>query len=250
MTIATRAKQALRQGAQWEKRTIGMSSFVPLALRRRMKRAIRKSLLPEGRRFFSGRLEDLFRRLDERGACYVVVRWFEDLPHRVDGDIDFLVADDSLDDFETVLDRNRVGFPCDVYSESAVEGYRYGNLSYYPPELARRILDRRISHDASVSVPCTEDHFFSLAYHCLYHKGPDCGLPTSTSGVRPVRAPNHDYRARLEGLAAELGLSVDMNMEALDALLNEHGWRPAHHVLDRLATENAWLRARLLAERP
>lgn len=250
MTIATRAKQALRQSAQWEKRTIGMSSLVPLALRRRMKRAIRKSLLPEGRRFFSGRLEDLFRKLDERGARYVVVRWFEGLPQRPDGDIDFLVADEALDDFETVLDRDRVGVPCDVYSVSAVQGYRYGTISYYPPELAQRILERRVFREASVRVPCTEDHFFSLAYHCLYHKGPDCGLPTSTPGVRPVRAPNHDYRARLEALAAELGLAVDMNMEALDALLDEHGWRPGHDVLDCLAAENAWLRARLRVAQP
>ena len=138
MMIATRAKQALRQGAQWEKRTIGMSSFVPLALRRRLKHAIRKSLLPEGRRFFSGRLEDLFRKLDERDACYVVVRWFEDLPHRVDGDIDFLVADDSLDDFETVLDRNRVGFPCDVYSEVPRSRVIGTETSLITPELARR----------------------------------------------------------------------------------------------------------------
>jgi hypothetical protein len=247
--MRTRAKQALRRTAEWEKRTIGVSSFMPVMLKSRLKRAVRKTLLPEGRRHAAAdKLHDLFRQLEERGSRYVVIRWFEDLPDRVDGDIDFLVADESLADFEALLNKDRDGIPCDVYSESAVPGYRYGDIAYYPPELARRILDRRVHRQGFVSVPCAEDHFFSLAYHCLYQKGPDCGLPSSTPGVRPVSVPNHDYRGALAALAAGLGLHVDLSMEGLDTILKERGWRPGGEALSRLKIDNIWLQKRLRAE--
>jgi len=214
---------------------------MPEMLKRPLKRIARKALLPEGRRHAAMRLPDLFHQLKERGSSYVVIRWFDDLPFRADGDIDFVVADDSLADFEALLNRNREGIPCDVYSESALRGYRYGDVAYYPPELARRILDRRVYRDGSVSVPCAEDHFFSLAYHCLYHKGTDCGLPTSNRGVRPAAVPKHDYRGTLAALAAEVRLKVNLDMESLDELLEARGWRPDREMLERLMVDNLWL---------
>jgi hypothetical protein len=250
LLIGTRARQALRRTAEWEKRTIGVSSLIPVMLKSRLKRVVRKTLLPEGRRHAADELPDLFRQLQERGSRYVVIRWFDELPYHADGDVDFLVADESLPDFEALLNKRREGVPCDVYSESAVPGYRYGDVAYYPPELARRILERRVSRPGFVSVPCTEDHFFSLAYHCLYHKGPDCGLPTSTSGARPVSVPKHDYHGTLAALADELGLDVELTMESLDALLEQRGWRPDREVLNRLMIDNLWLRKRLGAEQP
>jgi hypothetical protein len=248
LLIGTRAKEALRRTAEWEKRTIGVSSLMPATLRRGLKRAIRKTLLPEARRFVAAdKVQDLFRAFEARGTRYVVLRWFDGLPYSVDGDIDFLVADEALPDFEELLSHHRAGIPCDLYSESGVPGYRYGDIPYYPPELARRILERRTIREGSVSVPSAEDHFFSLAYHCLYQKGGDCGLPTSTPGVRPAAVPKHDYRGTLGSLADELGLTIDLNMEALDGLLAQRGWRPPREILDRLMIDNVWLRNRLRA---
>lgn len=245
MSMATRAKQALRHAAEWERQRIGLAAKMPAPVRRRLKKAMRKSLLPDGRRFVpADGLEEFFAALHARNTSYVVIRWFEGLPLHPDGDIDLLVADEALDDFEQLTIRERGGVPCDIYAETGRAGYSYGGIAYYPPELAKRILERRVVGAGLVSVPCEEDHFLSLAYHCLYHKGPDCGLPTTFRSSRPTSAPKHDYEGTLAGLAQRLGFTVDLTMEALDAFLAERGWRPPKATLDRLAADNLWIQYR------
>jgi hypothetical protein len=242
MTVGTRAKHVLRRAAEWERSKLGISSVMPTAVKRRLGRAIRKRMLPEGRRFLrdDGAVE-FFQAVHARGTRYVVIRWFETLPDQHDGDIDFLVGDDGLPDFEELLDRQPSGIPCDVYAESGRPGFSYGGIPYYPPELARRILDRRITVAGTVAAPCPEDHFLSLAYHCVYRKGPDSGLPTRHRSVRPVATPKHDYHGTLTALADKLGLPVAIDMESLDQYLGEQGWRPPAEILQQLAVDNHWI---------
>lgn len=249
MSLGTKARQTLRRAAEWERERIGLARAMPTPVRRGLKRLMRKSLLPDGRRFVPhADLESFFAQLGERGTRYVVIRWFEALPHDPDGDIDFLVGDDALDDFEQLMQPRPPGVPCDLYAETGAAGYSYGGIPYYPPALAARILERRVTHAGSVSVPCPEDHFFSLAYHCLYHKGPDCGLKSAYPAIRPHRAPKHDYYGTLRGLARQLGFDVDLTMEGLDCFLAERGWRPPPALLKSLAADNLWMQYHLAVE--
>jgi len=242
MSVATRAKHLLRHAAEWERHKLGVSNMLPKPIRRRVQKLIRKRMLPDGRRFLPlDRPSEFFTELHSRGTRYVVIRWFEGLPEKHDGDIDFLVGDDGLADFEALLDRDRAGISCDVYAESGATGFSYGGIPYYPPELARKILDRRVTVAGNVAAPCPEDHFLSLAYHCVYRKGPDSGLPTSHRSVRPVATPKHDYRGTLAALAEKLGLRVEIDMESLDQYLGEQGWRPPAPILQRLAADNHWI---------
>jgi len=242
MTVGTRAKHALRRAAEWERKKLGISTIMPASVQRRLRKMIRKRMLPEGRRFLpvDGAVE-FFQVLQAKGTCYVVIRWFESLPDQHHGDIDFLVGDDGLADFEALLDRNPSGIPCDVYAESGMPGFSYGGIPYYTPELARRILDRRVTVAGTVAAPCPEDHFLSLAYHCVYRKGPDSGLPTSHRLVRPVSTPKHDYHGTLTALARKLGLRIAIDMESLDQFLGEQGWRPPASILQQLAADNLWI---------
>jgi hypothetical protein len=223
--------------------------MMPNSVKRRLNRAIRKKMLPEGRRFLpaDGAVE-FFKAVHARGTNYVVIRWFETLPEQHDGDIDFLVADDGLADFEVLLDRKPSEIACDVYAASGAPGFSYGGIPYYPPELARRILERRVTVAGTVAAPCPEDHFLSLAYHCVYRKGPDSGLPTRHRSVRPVATPKHDYRATLDALSRKLGLTVAIDMESLDAFLGEQGWRPPAAILHQLSADNHWIRYHFGAE--
>jgi hypothetical protein len=242
ISMGTRAKQALRRAAQWERNRLGISAIMPDCVQRPLRRMIRKRLLTEGRRFLpADRAVDFFQTLQRNGTSYIVIRWFESLPDCADGDIDFLVADDGLPDFEALLDRTPSGIPCDIYAASGVPGFSYGGIPYYPPELARRILERRVILGKGVSAPCPQDHFLSLAYHCVYRMGPDSGLPTAYRRVRPVSVPRHDYRGTLAALAAGLGLPVPIDMESLDQFLAEEGWRPPVPVLEQLAADNLWI---------
>mgnify|MGYP006211368535 CR=1 FL=1 len=72
---------------------------------------------------------------------------------------------------------------CDVYSVSGLRGSSYQGISYYPPHLAEGILERAVRHRSGAMVPSGRDHFYSLAFHALYHKGLRSGLPVSGPGL-------------------------------------------------------------------
>jgi len=94
-------------------------------------------------------------------------------------------------------------------------------------------------------VPAAQDHFLSLAYHALYHKGYASGLPTSlTPAVPPKKLPDHDYRQVLGDLAAGLSIRVAIDLESLDEYLTQQDWRPPFDMLARLSLRNAWIHDR------
>ena len=196
-------------------------------------------------------LDRLFDELNARKASYVVLRWFDDLPSVYPGeDIDFLVADTDLKHFDNLLCAAGPGVPCDVYSVSGLPGSAYKNMAYYPPPLAQEMLNHAGCHRKRYRIPNEHHHFFSLAYHALYHKGSCAGIPTTFCGVSHVSVPDHDYHGILGRLAARLGLGDVRDMESLDLLLAQHGWRPPRDTLSRLAGFNRWIDKRFFAELP
>lgn len=185
----------------------------------------------------------LIRRLDQEGLDYVVLRWFEDLPHLDPGeDLDLLVADRHLHRLHDILAEEPGTIPVDVYSESGVEGADYLGMAYYPPRLASRMLARATTHTSGARVPFGEDHLHSLAYHATYHKGADSGL--SSTLVDTLCGPDHDYAAALTTIAHSLDRTCPTSLEELDETLAVQGWRPPLDTLRRLATDNAWVRHR------
>src|SRR5690606_36542489 len=123
---------------------------------------------------------------------------------------------------------------CDVYSVSGLAGSGYKGIAYYPPHLARAILERAVHHASGAMVPCDRDHFYSLAFHALYHKGLRSGLPVSTPGVQREPAPEHDYTEILRHLADKEGIATEIEMGALDGELARAGWRPPIDFMERV----------------
>ena len=188
--------------------------------------------------------------MGQRGVRYVVLRWFDRLPELDPGeDLDLLVSDEDLPRIRDLFRTDAGGAPCDVYSVSGLPGFDYRHMAYYPPYLASTLLTRAESRPGGLLVPCAEDHFFSLAFHALYHKGLRSGLPTTLEGLEPEQAPEHDYRATLTRLGAACGISMSQDMEGLDDLLSQHGWRPPLDALSKLAASNPWIERRFFAER-
>jgi hypothetical protein len=250
VSLSGRAERTVRRVIRWERQAFGVRTFLSPRLRRGLRQLLGVGPLQEGRRYAPpGGLRELFETLISRNAEYVVLRWFEGLPEQVDGDIDFLVGDDDLPLFESLLSSGSEGVPCDLYSESGMPGFRYAGMPYFPAQLARRILSRRVILPGPISVPCAEDHFLSLAYHAVYQKGVRAGLSTSLRVAQPALAPMHDYRGTLTRLAEKLSLPVDVSMEGLEEYLDATGWRPPARVLTRLAQHNPWLREYLRATR-
>lgn len=194
---------------------------------------------------------DILRRWD---VPYVVLRWFESLPHVDPGeDIDILIADDHLEFMRTLLlarpvRRDSQAF--DLYTVSGLPRSDFKGVPYYPPQFARAMLDDAIWLHDRYRVPNATDHFRSLAYHAAYHKGYASGLGPETDRDDAHQQPDHDYRRTLAALAARLGIPMIPTLDRLDRYLADEGLRPPLDTLECLAGGNAWIRDRHLAERP
>ena len=194
-------------------------------------------------------LDDLPELLEERRITYAVLRWFDELPDLAAGeDLDVLVADADLEVLWRLLDEQPGTIPTDIYSVSGLPGSEFQSMAYYPPALSAGILERTVQLPSGYRVPAPLDHFRSLAYHAVYHKGEASGLPTSTLDVTPLGQPDHDYSVVLGELAAGLGISAPITLEGLDEHLAEVGWRPPRDTLSRLSIKNRWIRSRFFGD--
>lgn len=226
------------------------------ALARSVKDGIRELVRPGGRaRHYLARTtsaDAFLRALAFRRVRYVVLRWFETLPDVAPGeDLDLLVADDDLEKLDDLFVRRRRGLACDVYSVTGLPGSDFRRMACFPPHLAEGVIANGVLRDGVFRVPNPADHFFTLAYHALYHKGYRSGLPSATApaGGRGRQA-DHDYGAVLARLAKELRMPVAIDMESLDACLALHGWRPPADMLARLALRNPWIHDHLFSNTP
>lgn len=221
--------------------------------------ALRKRVLrspPRPRRFLHpGVSVDAFlSELTRKGARYAALRWFESLPAVDEGeDIDLLISDEDLAIIEPMLTPYQP-FPAtqkvDLYTVSGLRGTDYKGVPYFSKLLATRVLDNTVLMHGKYRVPAPAAHLDSLAFHAVYHKGEGSGLPPSKEKPASLHNPDHDYRAVLERLSAQVGEDVEVTLEGLDRFLSARGLRPAADLLDRYQTRNPWLRDQLAGERP
>lgn len=195
-------------------------------------------------------IEGFFGGLRSASVRHAVLRWFEHLPRVAPGeDLDLLVDDASLDSVRRLLDSGPGLQAVDLYSVCGAPGADYRKLPYYPPYLAEQLLDRADTHNNLCSVPSPLDHFLSLAYHAVYHKGFASGLAADRSSRPKVKRPEHDYTRILTDMAQRLGVDVQITIADLDAWLDAEGWRPPHDMLVRLARKNRALRTLIVESR-
>jgi hypothetical protein len=191
-------------------------------------------------------VEGFLRELSAREIKHAVLRWFDTLPQVDPGeDIDLLVCDAHLPQVRDLLDSGPGVQAVDLYSTSGLPGADYRSLPYFPPYVATKILDGAVPLRDLCRVPAPLDHFRSMVYHALYHKGYAAGLPSRWRRWPQWSRPEHDYSAILQQMAHELRLPLSINMEELDAWLDAEAWRPPHDMLLRLAKKNSWLAAQL-----
>src|SRR6185369_5273466 len=118
-------------------------------------------------------------------------------------------------------------------------------MPYFQPYLAEELIDRAFIHRGLCRVPAPREHFLSLAYHALYHKGYESGIPSEREKRARNKKTDHDYVEILGRHGADLGYNVTITLEGLDAFLDEQGWRPPHDMLIRLSRRNRWVRSLL-----
>ena len=174
-----------------------------------------------------------FDILHERKVDYVLLRWWQDLPKMPPGeDMDILVKDehrDLLNDLVVFYD-NGTGLKCDIYTITGSNDGSWKNLPYFQSNLAHTLIDERILFKGAY-VPSPQIHFASLAYHAIYHKGGDSGIPGFSTVPLNLE---HNYAEILEQLAREIGLNLEINLKGLVAWLKEQGFTPAEDTMAKL----------------
>lgn len=174
---------------------------------------------------------------------YVVLRFYDKLPalNRQGGDLDLLVADED----EYKVKEFLLGHPgpvgVDVWTPSRTS---HNSITYYPPPLARKILDSAVVGPAGSRIPAPRESFLAFAYHAVYHKGLFAGLPTALSGLQTNPHPENNYTEELVRLAKKLDIAIDPTMESVDAYLAQEGWQPKLDTLAKIAPRNKWVRRR------
>lgn len=221
-----------------------MKRFLPAPVRRILGGVRRQLAGPQARRYIPAEMSvsAFFAALKAENARCVVLRWFETLPDVAPGeDIDMLVADADLPKLARLLVPKAGSTPCDLYSVSGLKGTRYKDLAYFPPALAQSTIANCLLYKDLFLVPAPEDHFMGLAYHAVYQKGPASGLASRYADIQPLAQPEHDYAGHLRRLAAGLGLPVAIDMESLDAILHQRGYRPEGVMRAALMPSNPWI---------
>jgi hypothetical protein len=189
------------------------------------------------------------RVLKDEDVNYVVLRWFEELPEVSPGeDVDILVSDEDVEKLTSLVsvNRKRGDTPCDIYSVSGLPGTSSRNMSYYPVATARQILNNAVWLNDTVRVPAPDEHFLSMCYHAVYHKGYSAGIPSSKDELnsKVFYPQDHDYvgiiRELYERSSFEFG-DLEITLEGLDRMLGDLNWRPAYDTLEKMSKRNQWV---------
>jgi hypothetical protein len=93
-------------------------------------------------------------------------------------------------------------------------------------------------------VPGQREYFHSLAYHAVYHKGPDSNLPGAAAYRRHPSRSARDFTAILTSMAAPLGIDAEISLEGLHDYLVRNDWAPPPDLIVRMAASaprNRWL---------
>lgn len=189
-----------------------------------------------------------FETLNARGVRYAVLRWFDNLPEITPGhDIDILIADDDVERIRDLITLWPGGQRIDLYSETGNGGFSLKahtphEMSAFPPKVAADLLAKVVLKDGLVRIPCPTHQFLSLAYHAVYIKPNDTGIPSRRAALEPGKSPTHDYLQTLKEMAARAGIALPEKptLEDLDEALEAHGWRPPLDTLDRTGVWSEW----------
>jgi len=184
---------------------------------------------------------------------YVVLRFYEKLPnlYRDAGDIDILLSNADKDKVKDYLHQNKhllTSVSKDIrLGLHSVSGEK-GSIPYYPPHLARQILNDSIVGPAGALIPSHKDALNSFIYHALYHakKGYAAGIPSAFK-KHTEQNPENDYSTVIKEMARSANISLGETMEDLDNYLAREGWRPKLDTLSKLSETNAWVYDRFFA---
>lgn len=190
-------------------------------------------------------VDDFFKLLNGEQIKYIILRWFDKFPKfRKKEAIDLLVHDDDLVKINKHLSPHykNNSIACNIYSISGISESNYNGLPYYPRHCAQEILDERILLNNKYFVPNPRHYLLSMAYHLVYHKAEDSGLPKGIREEDSELVHNNKYTRALRTLINQCGVNVKLSWVDLQRFLDKNDWTPELSVLKRLSEKSEWLK--------
>lgn len=190
-------------------------------------------------------VDDFFKLLNGEQIKYIILRWFDKLPKVRRGKaIDLLVHDDDLVKINKHLSLHckNNSIACNIYSISGITESNYNRLPYYPRHCAQEMLNERILLNNKYFVPNPKHYLLSMAYHLVYHKAEDSGLPKGIREEDSELVHNNKYTRALRTLINQCGVNVKLSLVDLQRFLDKNNWTPELSVLKRLSEKSEWLK--------
>ena len=182
-----------------------------------------------------------FEYLNEKNVSYSVLRFFSKLPnlHRVGGDLDILVCSSQREIVLNFLNKNPGDVPVDIWDSREPS---YNGISYYPLKLADLILESSSSNPrlANAKLPSDKIAFLALAYHIVFHKGIESGVPNTIT--QDFNNEDNHYVNEFNRLSDLIGVTVDCSLECIAQYLEENDWTPQKDTVFKISRWNVWVR--------
>ena len=116
-------------------------------------------------------------------------------------------------------------------------------LPYYPPKIAKQIINNSVIGPAKAKVPNNQDYLLSFIYHCVYHKGYTSGIKSISENYKTRVKPDNDYTYHIEKLFKLNNIKHEsITLEMLDNYMLKNDWRPQSDTLSFIALVNPWLK--------
>ncbi|WP_100012061.1 hypothetical protein [Lentibacillus sediminis] len=187
-------------------------------------------------------VEGFFKSLNDNEVNYAILRWFEELPYIKPGeDIDLLIDDQDAERVADLLNQEPGLIPTDIYSTTGLPGFDYKGVSYYPPFLAKEILDEATLYNGIYRAAFGESYFLSLIYHAVYHKGEKSGIKSVYKNINLSMNPEHNYKSIIREIALDNKCNIKLTLEGLNDYLKAKGWAPPLDTIARLKQKNKWM---------
>lgn len=192
--------------------------------------------------------QDFFKKLDHLGVEYVLLRWWEKLPAFPEyEDINILIPDKDRYLINDLVTHEGQGTKCDIYTVRGGEDGSRNSIPVFPYYLSKALLEHKIFFNGAW-IPSALPYFASVAYHAIFHKGHNSGVPGF--GLEPTKYV-FDYRSHLKELAHSLNLKVEINVESLYQWLKDKNFAPGEDTLTKLVEERpelAMLQSKLFSD--
>jgi len=204
---------------------------------------LQNNLRKERATSFSEKLgvDGLIEYMNANNIHYSIPRFYSKLPslYREGGDLDILVSDADSIKLHKYISNNPGRIPIDVWPCDAPI---YNGISYYPPKLARKILEASVISECfgSAKVPNDDEALLSFAYHIVFHKGMQSGLANDFTN-EDIDEKNK-YLIELKRLAEKANVKLSYTLESIADFLEENEWVPQKDTIFKISQWNVWVR--------